>query len=607
MKRVWGILFFLLVIGSVNAAIFIEDNFENKYNVGERVLLDFKVSSDSSVSDFLESYLRCDGDRVLVDKRYVFLDAESRNFDIEFPLREEGECQFEINFRNDKAVSEEFEISSEIEMKYFLNDKYFFPEEKISVSGNLTKFNGDYFSGVIDFKLGAFVDKSYNAKNGTFSFDYELSKNIVPGEYKFELEVSEYDSSGDLLNYGKVVDSVHVKSKPTFVEIVSPESVMPGTNESFNVRVLDQARNLMENESVVVKFVDSNSSVVFRREVESNDNISYSFPSDFIRGTSYINAYYGSIGDSLPVYVLENKEVSVGVKSNSIEFSNVGNVFYDGTVSYTLEKGNETIENFVNVSLDVGESYLEKLEYNGEYNITSGDSFFGNVPITGAAVLVDDEGDFRWFSLFIVFLFFVLLFFGYCFVRKRLGHKCFFSRKAENDYDKYVKSQKKSEDNVNKESVKKMIVSANSNKEESPKVKVFMVFLKVNSKISDYESLFNNYGFKLNIVDSGMGYSLFYQGEEKTPELKVFNFGRAIKRFADSRGDSVSVVLNRGVFEKKVSILKKFALFNRELLNNFPAKFVVSSKIMDEINIRIGKVEKVVEIMGRKIRVFLID
>lgn len=614
MKKIGGIFLFLIFISSVSAVIFIEDNFENRYNVGEAVVLEFKVSSDDSVSDFVESYLKCDGDKLLVDKRYVFLNSESKNFEVEFPLRSEGDCQFEVFFRNDKAVSQEFRISPDIEIIYFLNYKYFFPSEKIIVSGNLTKFNGADFSGVIDFKLGAFVEKSYNAKNGTFSFEYQLSPEIVPGEYSFILEVSEGDSFGDVLNYGKITDEIFVKSKATSIEIIAPESVKPASNESFKVRLLDQAGKLMKNESVIFKLVDSNSDIILNREVESDSEVEYNFSSSFPRGSAYLNAYYGGVSSILPIQILDNKEISVSFFDNSIRFTNVGNVIYDGTVSYNLEDGEEVVEKSINISLDVGKTHIEELfDYSGDYNISSG-NFFSSVSLTGAAVLVGEGGEIRFFGVFVIFIFTIMLLLGFYFVRNKIKNGYFFSKKAEHEYRKYGNRSSANEDDsvekspdVEKENAKKLLVASNSEEPGVPKVKAFMIFLKVNSEISEYESLFRNYGFRLNKVDSLLGYSLFYEGDEKSLETKIFNFARSIKRFADSRGDYVTIVLNRGFFEKKVSILKKFALFNREILNMFPGKFVVSQKIMDLITVKVGKTETAVDVMDRKIRLSIIN
>ena len=608
MRKVLGIFLFFFIVASVNAAIFIDDDFENRYNVGDKVVLDFKVSSDSSVSDFLESYLKCDGSKVLIDKRYVFLDSESKNFEVEFPLDDEGDCQFEVYFLNDKAVSSDFDISSEINIEYFLNDKYFFPGEKIMVSGNLSKFNGDPFSGVVDFKVDSLIDKSYSASNGSFSFEYPVGPNVAPGEYDFVLDVLDTDTDGDILNEGKIYDSFNVKSKPTSISFVAPEMVEPSSLVIFSAKLLDQIGDVIENESLLVKLIDTNSNIIFEKEVISDTDFDYNMSSNFSKGSAYLSAYYGSVSSSVPIYVKDHKEVSVNVYGNTIRFTNIGNVVYDGTVSYELDDGNNVSKKFVNVSLGLGESYIETLEYSGTYNISSEGSFFGSHILTGAAILLNDEGSFRWWSLLVFIVFLVLLFLGYCYVRRKNGKDCFFSKKAENEYKKSKYKEKdfvSSDADLSKDNVKKLIVKEYSEDGKSPKVKAFMLFLKVDSGISDYESLFRNYGFKLNLVDANLGYMLSYQNDSENAETKLFNFAKALKRFADSRDDFVSIVLNRGVFEKKVPILKKFALFNREILNTFPGKFVVSKKVLENVLTKYSGEEKSVEVMGRKISVIV--
>jgi hypothetical protein len=479
------------------------------------------------------------------------------------------------------------------------------------------------------------TEKSFEVNDGDFNFSYEVKGNFIPGEYSLVLSVEEKESDGDILNSGSVSDSIFVKAKATSVIVESAESVKPELNVSFVAKVLDQVDAIMENETLVVKVLNSNGATVFQEEVVSNEEFYYNFESNFPRGGANVVVEYGSLDFVKPIYVEDNKKVSSEVYGNTLKFTNVGNIFYDGIVKFELDSDNFTEEIFVNLSLDIAEIYLHQLEYSGIYNISTGNSFFSGVYLTGAAILVNDKGvDFGGLAITVAFV--GLLVFGYVKSRKktkddRVKRKAVKkgARKSkvkkpvfeytEIESDSLIVRQSDSQKvdlgtgnkvgSVKVRDEKMMVRQSDSptvRQSENPKKRVFMVFVRSESGISEYESIVGNFGFRLNKVDSKMGYVIFYQSNEISPEYKVYNLAKALKRFGDSCGDKLSVVLNRGVFEKKLSILKKFAIFNKAILDMFPGDMVVSNRIMAEIHVKVDKVEKVIEVLGRKIKVWVI-
>jgi hypothetical protein len=642
MRKLWGVFLFVFFVYSVNAAILIDDDFNRNYNVGDAVELKFSLKDEGKVSGFVESYLRCDSDTVLVDKRWVFLEGDKKDFDLEFPLREVGDCQFRIEFLNDEAVSDEFYISDEIEIVYSLNDKYFFPGENVFVSGSLNKSNGDSYNGVVDFKLEGMTEKSFEVVSGDFNFTYEVKGDFVPGQYKMFLSIEEKDIGGAVLNSGVVEDFIFIKAEPTSISIDSIENVKPSLNVSLNVGLLDQVGNLMENETLVVRILNSNKSVVFQREVLSGEEFYFDFSSDFLRGSASVDANYGSLRNSKTIYVEDNRQVETSIFGNTLKITNIGNVYYDGSVGFEVEGNGVFDEFFVNVSLGVGEVYLHQFEYSGVYNISVGDDSFPGVYLTGAAISLDS--DFNYKSIFIVFVF--VFIFILCYIvfkkkfsglnikknifRKRFG---FVAKKLDAGSGNYVvgegvavesfkennsfleQKKEEGEEDVKDLGVKvrkeKLVIKEDETKnvvdDKDVKKKVFMVFIRSEGAISEYEPIVSNFGFGLNRVDDKLGYVIFYQSKEIGPEYKVYNLAKALRKFSDSRNDTLSIVLNRGVFEKKLSILKKFAIFNKSILDMFPGKMVISNKIMSAIYVKVEKVEKIIEIMGRKIKVWIID
>lgn len=593
MKKLWGILIFVFFICSVNAFILIDDDFENKYSLGDRVVLNYSVIVDDVSSGFLETYLSCDGKRSLIDKRYIFLQEGTENYIVEFLLNNEGECVFEIEFLDEEVESEEFEISSDVEIEYSLNGKNFYPGDEVVLEGYCEKFNSEDCEGIIKFSFGDNYEKDYVLDSDNFSISYNVREFFESGSYLIRVENIERDSKGDILSYGKREDSVFVKSVPTFISIDGSEEVFPGEDYNYSINLLDQSKRVVENETVIVKLTDSNNEIFYKDEFISGGNISFYFPSNFPRGTSYLSVFYGSFSESVQIYVEDNKEVSSKVVGGSIVFENVGNVFFEGVKKYEVISRNETIEEFVNLSLDIGEDYSIPLDYSGIYNISSGDDFFSGVSLTGAAVSIRDEFDYR--RLIGAFLFLIVLILGYYLVKKK------------------VRGNKNNEENVSKEEPvnnsknPKMIVKERSHNQGSLKNNVFMIFLKVGTNISDYERIVENYDFSLNKVDSKVGYVVFYEKGDVLSEHKVFKLAKSVYKFSESRGDSLSIVLNKGYFEKKMSLFKKFAIINKKIMDNFPGKFVVGDKFMKNIFVGSKKEERVIEIDGRTMRIWIVD
>lgn len=594
MKSFWGIFIFIFLLVNVNALILIEDDFDNKYSLGERVLLNYSVVVDDSCSGFLETYLVCDDDRSLVDKRFVFLDNENRNYEVEFLLNNEGDCVFEVEFLGDEVKTEEFEISSDVSIDYSLSGKNFFPGEEILIEGHCKKFNSEDCKGIIRFIFGEDFEKDYFLDSGDFFISYMLKDDFDSGSYVVGIENIERDFNGRILSYGKEEDLIFVKSVPTYIEIEGDREILPSENYTYSINVLDQSKKKMQNETVIVKLTDSENNIFYEGELVGGKNISFSFPSDFRRGTAHLSSFYGSFGESIELYVDDNKEVSSNIIDNSIVFENIGNIFYEGVQKYEIISENESFQEFVNLSLDIGESYSLPLKYSGIYNISSGGKQFSRISLTGAAISIGDNFNYK--KLIGAFLFLILLGFGYYFVKKKVGGKKEISH--EQSPVDLVKNGEKEE-----KSNKKVIVKESKEKEENLKNNVYMVFFKVDSEILDYEKICLNYGFKLHKVNSSVGYVVFYENKKSLSDDRIFKFGCSLYNFSKARGDKLSLVLNKGYFEKKLNLFKKFAMINKYIMDDFLGKFIIGDKLMKGLYIS-SKKERIIEIKSRKIRVW---
>lgn len=590
MKRLWGFFVFIFLLVNVNSLILIDDDFDNKYSLGDRVLLNYSVIVEDSYSGFLETFLVCDDEKNLVDKRFVFLEDESRNYEVEFLLNNEGDCVFEVEFLEDEARTEKFEISSEVLIEYSLNGKNFFPGEEILIEGSCKKFNSEDCKGIVRFSFGEDYEKDYFLDSGDFSVSYQLKDDFKSGIYSFSLENIERNLDGKTLSYGKKEDFVFVKSIAQSIFIEGNSEVVPGRNSTFFIRILDQSGEFMGNKTFFVKLTDSNNEIFYQGELLSGENITFDFPYDFVRGTAHLSAFYGDIGESISLYVEDFERINFSIVGNSVVFENVGNVFYRGIQKYEMVSGNETIEEFINLSLDVGESFLVPLEYSGVYNITFDDKSFFGVPLTGAAISINDDFDYR--DLLGGVLLLIVLGLSYYFVKKKLLNK------KKSDVGEIKVGVESKKDNK-----KRILVKDVEKKDENLKNNVYMAFFKVDSEILDYEKVCLNYGFKLHKVNSKMGYVVFYENGNSLFDDKFFKFGCSLYNFSKSKGNNLSLVLNKGYFEKKLSLFKKFALINKSIMDDLLGKFIIGDKLMKGLYVS-SKKEIIVDIKSRKMRVW---
>ena len=288
-----------------------------------------------------------------------------------------------------------------------------------------------------------------------------------------------------------------------------------------------------------------------------------------------------------PIYVTENKKLKTSISQNSIIFENIGNVDYDGIVSFSLNNGsfNETF--YLNVSIDVGEEYVHNLGYSGDYNLTLDGKDFGPVHLTGYSILGNkplEKEDYFFFAGILLFLVAVLFF---TFRKKRCKEK----NKKQKEIKKISQIPNK---NLNKKNFQKNI----------PIKSYYILFLESEISNSKYRMIIEKYGFKLNSLSENLGYVLISNPSFSNPELKLYNLAKGIQKFSEIKSSKVSIVLNKGRFESKMSLLKKFALLTRKLLNYSDGKIAMTKKYFLSLGISSPKEIKKVNFMQRDLHLY---
>ena len=392
---------------------------------------------------------------------------------------------------------------------------------------------------------------------------------------------------------------------------------------------MDQIDRPFENETIVVKLTNPLGDIVYQEEILGGKNGSYEFEGDAMKGGWLLKAYYSNLLKVKPIYVDANEEIESAIVGNVLYFENVGNVPYEGVIDFILDNGSFEKIVYVNISVDVGETYEHPVYYIGEYNVTINGEYLGEYQLTGepgksgiTGYFIFDNYEFTNASYFFLGGVLVFLFLVWFFVFKKkvfrkmgkskvsvvgagdweLGDRKSEGRKlgkGEMDLKTKAQGEEKVQNN-------KLVVKEKNEENKTVVRKNYILFLESNVGISSFESIIEKYGFKLNKVEENLGYVLFFNSKEKNPDLKLYNLSKAIMRFSGVKKAKTSIVINRGLFENKLTLLKKFALLNRKLLNFCEGKILMTKKFFESLDIGVQKETKKVEVMGRNLEVCLV-
>ncbi len=627
MKLGGYLLLLFLIMPVVSATIVIDDDFDHLYNVGDLVEVNFSVIKDYDVSGFVEALLDCGEDKFVLKKDYVSLEEDRKKYIyLESPLAIEGDCRVVVSFLNEEERSVEFEVSDKIEIDYTLNDRFFLPYEKLIINGTVEKESGEDYDGLLKVEIVDLDEKTVEVIDGDFSFEYEIREDSYPKEYLLKISVEERDFRDKIINSGTESENIEIRPKATSIKIEAIEAIVPPYEFNFTVALLDQIERVFDNETIIIKLWNPLGNVIFKDAVLSGEMIYYNFSGDAMKGCWNIKSYYENIVAVKPVCIDENKEINSSLVGNVLYFENLGNVIYDGIVNFTVNKEdfNETI--YFNISVGVGEIEEYVLNYEGEYNFSLNGKNYGLIPLTGNFILGEinfDEQSYFVAGGILVFLFLVWFFVFKKKVLRSLGKKrregrrqSFYNPRAQEPAfagQSFLDHSPPKQQTVNGN--KKEIKEIQSNKlivkeikeEDKPVVrKNYMLFLESSVDLESFRGIIEKYGFKLNLVEEKLGYVLFFESKNMNSELKAYNLAKTIMRFSGVKNAKTSIVINRGIFENKLTLLKKFALLNRKLLVHSPGKILMTKKFFDFLKIGVAKDVKKVRVLERDLEICLV-
>ena len=550
-----AILFMLILPPLASSKIIFEEQPEDIYNLDDVVGVNVSVDRENAASDYLEAFLICEGDEELIYKHY-YEDREKFSLWIDSIANERGDCNIEIKFGDEEGESNEFEISDQVDVSFEVNDKFLLPLEELEIEGEAVKENGKDLDGLAEIEVEDIFKQTVDVSEGEFYFKKGLSKTTPPGTYEVMVRAYE-ETKNDFINEGQKVKEIEVDSRPTYIEIGGNETVSPPQNFKAKITLLDQVKEKVENESILVKVLDPVNNLVLEEKIGSGQNLSLEFESNATRKGWKINCYHGDIFSSETIFVKKNEELDTQIlEGGKIKITNVGNIKYEGVVDIVVENGSFNHNDTINLNLSIGESKRETLQVEGKYNVSVGDKTFSNVILTGASIAPSfslNPSTYLW-----VFLLIILLGGGYLLFRYR-----------EKIKERIPKLNLISGRGIKKH--KKSGVSKKLKKSGKGNYKVYSTLIKSRSgKTGKIKRLLRKEKYKLHKINERLSFILLYSEEDKEKEL--IRLAKKIK----NKVDGVSIVINSEEFKKKIKSIRA-SLSPRKIIDKVEGVFVTKN------------------------------
>src|SRR3989344_3423939 len=254
-------LFFLVV--SVNAAqIELGQNLKSQYNLGDTINLDGKITSDQAKRNFLEFYINCDSNSILLTREVLDLNSEEAYFftkDIVVPVGSQGSCRINANFDSDQASSKSFSITKDLKGTFEVSDPNVQLGDSLMISGRVLRLSDVNVEGLASITIKKdnetfFVD-TVDVKGGSFQYGYN-AENIPGGKYYVDFYISDLYRNEkifkDVVNFN-VHDNLEIKAGFQKEDILPGESVIVNGDVRFNNgELVEQAKLKINGVDVAV-------------------------------------------------------------------------------------------------------------------------------------------------------------------------------------------------------------------------------------------------------------------------------------------------------------------------------------------------------------------
>jgi len=429
-KGVNALILIILLSSLVSADIIFTQQVKPVYSWGDSIYIPVTIKSLNDVSGIFEMNLICNGTLVNFYKNGVKLIAgEEKSMDSSLVLintiiqGNKGICKVKASLNEEYQLSEEFKISSWLNIDGRIDGTEFDSGEGVWIIGEVKRESGENSNGFVDVTLitnnqSQNVTQSGTINNGILYMNFSLPTDLKAGNYFVDVNSYEKDSEGFVTNNGFAEYNLSVRQVPTSLELViENKEINPGEVMRVKAILHDQTGDSI-NTTAYITLKDSTDKIIEQTEVSTD--IFFEYPVSSIEPPAEWKVHGVSKKlESEDKFKINTKEsADIKIVNKTIFITNVGNVIYNRTL---LVKIGETPLN-IQAELDIGETKRYILSApDGDYQvkIATGDGSEINetLSLTGHAISIKEAGN---FSTFAWILFIVLALIALLFILKRL-------------------------------------------------------------------------------------------------------------------------------------------------------------------------------------------
>jgi len=324
------------------------------------------------------------------------------------------------------VFTEEFTISSLIQIALTVGGEEFNPGDSFIIEGDAIREGGREVEGFADIKIvsnSSEFNQQAAVSKGYFSSNITLAEDMKAGAYSVQVNVYEKDIGGNILNQGLSSTMITIRQIPTNLEIAfETELVEPGTGLKVKGILHDQTGEKIES-TVLLTVKDRKGKILEQIEKQTDEFLELSIPYNEPAGIFTVSGISQELENEAKCNITKKKDVKIELVNKTLIITNVGNIEYCNE-SIVVKVGEEILT--LDSCLDVDEEKKYSLSApDGEYRveiIKAGESTIEEgVLLTGGAIGIKEAGGllsvvrypFVW-----VFIIFILGFVAFMVVKK---------------------------------------------------------------------------------------------------------------------------------------------------------------------------------------------
>ncbi|MBU0627679.1 MAG: hypothetical protein KKC75_00685 [Nanoarchaeota archaeon] len=356
------VLILLMVLPIALASVEVTSKLNREYNLGEDISLSVKIVSDKSANALVKCTLRCDDKDMLYYISPITVEKDIEiNIDIP-PIKtfSEGQCKIMAEAETlerdslGRVYSDEFFISSDLEIIFTVDETSVLPGDTIKIDGTVTQHNEKVEKGNVFIVLDGKKEEA-ELKGGEFSYSIKLAMEIQSGEHKISILAN--DKYGNA-NEQKAV--INVNAVPTLLDYgLNAKEFSPIDEFQINARILDQGGDLI-NDNIGIKLYKQKTLfgkeiILFDTGAESGKSFSFTFAPDTAPDNYKLKLTYGDLDKEDIITILPYSKIEIKLEGNTLFVKNTGNIDYNNKTNIMLEKDSETYVLEKRIKLKVGE------------------------------------------------------------------------------------------------------------------------------------------------------------------------------------------------------------------------------------------------------------